>query len=150
MYMQKLFFNYLPLSTGKLSVISLALRVLTGGAMLSHGIPKLMAFATLKETFPDPLGVGSMVSLMLSIGAEVGCSLLLILGLFTRLAVLPLAFTMLMAFFVIHSADPFSTRELAMMYFMIYVAIFSLGSGNYSADRLIGTYFAGRTTGGRV
>ncbi|MEG0518792.1 MAG: hypothetical protein RR555_07995 [Bacteroidales bacterium] len=94
--MQKLFFNYRPLSTDKLSVISLALRVLIGGAMLSHGIPKLRAF------------------------------------------------------FVIYSANPFSVKELAMVCFMIYVAIFSLGSGSYSADRLIGNYFAGHTGGGRV
>lgn len=148
--MKKFFLNYSPLSTGKLSVISLILRFMVGGAMLSHGIPKLMAFATLKETFPDPIGVGSMFSLMLSIGAEVGCSLLLILGLFTRLAVLPLAFTMLMAFFVIHASDPFAVKELAMMYFMIYVAIFSLGGGNYSVDRLIGNYFVGGANGRRV
>lgn len=105
--------------------------------MLSHGIPKLLAFGTLSANFPDPLGVGSFTSLVLSIGAEVGCSLLLIFGLFTRLAILPLLFTMIMAFFVIHASDPFAVKELAMIYITIYVAIFSIGAGRFSLDRLI-------------
>lgn len=135
--MRKLFFSYSPLNSCSLSVAALVLRLMVGGAMLSHGIPKLLAFGTLSANFPDPLGVGSFVSLMLSIGAEVGCSVLLILGLFTRLALLPLLFTMLMAFFVIHAADPFAVKELAMTYIAIYIAIFSLGAGRFSLDSLI-------------
>lgn len=135
--MRKLFFSYSYMNSCLLSIIALVLRLMAGGAMLSHGIPKLIAFGTLSTTFPDPLGVGSFVSLMLSIGAEVGCSLLLIFGLFTRLALLPLFFTMLMAFFVIHAADPFAVKEPAMAYIAIYIAIFAIGAGRFSLDRLI-------------
>lgn len=135
--MRKLFFSCLPLNLCSQSVVALLLRLMVGGAMLSHGIPKLLSFGTLSANFPDPLGVGSFVSLMLSIGAEVGCSLLLILGLFTRFALLPLFFTMLMAFFVIHAADPFAAKELAMIYMAIYIAIFTLGAGRFSLDSLI-------------
>lgn len=135
--MRKLFFSYSSLNSCSLSVVAFVLRLIAGGAMLSHGIPKLLAFGTLSANFFDPLGLGSYISLILSIGAEVGCSLLLILGLFTRLALLPLLFTMLMAFFVIHATDPFAVKELAMTYITIYIAIFSLGAGRFSLDRLI-------------
>ena len=86
----------------------LFLRLFIGGMMLSHGWAKLASFSTLSATFPDPLGVGSTLSLLLILFAEVGCSCLLIFGLMTRLAALPLMFGMLMAFFVIHGADPFA------------------------------------------
>ena len=82
----------------------LFLRLFIGGMMLSHGWAKLASFSTLSATFPDPLGVGSTLSLLLILFAEVGCSCLLIFGLMTRLAALPLMFGMLMAFFVIHGA----------------------------------------------
>ena len=94
----------------------LFLRLFIGGMMLSHGWAKLASFSTLSATFPDPLGVGSTLSLLLILFAEVGCSCLLIFGLMTRLAALPLMFGMLMAFFVIHGADPFAVRELPLLY----------------------------------
>ncbi|MFR5955158.1 MAG: DoxX family protein [Odoribacter splanchnicus] len=68
----------------------LFLRLFIGGMMLSHGWAKLASFSTLSATFPDPLGVGSTLSLLLILFAEVGCSCLLIFGLMTRLAALPL------------------------------------------------------------
>ena len=99
----------------------LFLRLFIGGMMLSHGWAKLASFSTLSATFPDPLGVGSTLSLLLILFAEVGCSCLLIFGLMTRLAALPLMFGMLMAFFVIHGADPFAVRELPLLYLGVYV-----------------------------
>lgn len=132
----KLFYTT-SLSQNSMSIVSLILRLVAGGAMLSHGIPKLMAFSELSQSFPDPLGIGSLISLLMALGAEVGCSLLLILGLFTRLALFPLSFTMMMAFFIIHGNDPFAVKELALMYMTIYVAIFAIGAGRYSIDKLI-------------
>ena len=99
----------------------LFLRLFIGGMMLSHGWAKLASFSTLSATFPDPLGVGSTLSLLLILFAEVGCSCLLIFGLMTRLAALPLMFGMLMAFFVIHGADPFAVRELPLLYRGVFV-----------------------------
>lgn len=99
----------------------LFLRLFIGGMMLSHGWTKLATFSVLSATFPDPLGVGSTLSLLLILFAEVGCSCLLIFGLMTRLATLPLMFGMLMAFFVIHGADPFAVRELPLLYLGVYV-----------------------------
>ena len=95
----------------------LFLRLFIGGMMLSHGWAKL--------------------ALLLILFAEVGCSCLLIFGLMTRLAALPLMFGMLMAFFVIHGADPFAVRELPLLYLGVYVFLLWGGAGSYSLDEWI-------------
>lgn len=112
----------------------LALRVAFGCFMLVHGIQKLLGFSEMSDVFPDPLGLGSTISLSLTIAAEAGCSVLLILGLGTRLAVLPLAFTMVVALFVIHADDPWQAKELAAIYLAAYAIIFVVGPGEYSID----------------
>jgi putative oxidoreductase len=115
----------------------LILRVAFGGLMLVHGIPKLIGFAEMAGQFPDPLGMGSGLSLVLAIGAEVGCSLLLILGLGTRFAAIPLAITMAVALFVVHAADPWKVKELAAVYLCVYVSLVFTGPGQFSLDHLI-------------
>ena len=115
----------------------LFLRLFVGGMMLTHGWVKLSSFAALSAVFPDPLGIGTTFSLVLTVFAEVGCSLCLILGFMTRLAVLPLIFNMAMAFFVIHSADTFAVKEMALLYLGMYIAVFWAGGGKYAADEII-------------
>lgn len=113
----------------------LVLRLAVGGFMLVHGLQKLTAFSSMSGVFPDPIGVGSQLSLILAIGAEVGCSVLVMLGLGTRLAVLPLAFTMAVALFVVHGADAWQVKELAAFYLAAYGVLFLTGPGAYSLDR---------------
>lgn len=111
----------------------LFLRVFTGLSMfLAHGWPKLMKFDVLKDSFPDPWGIGSSLSFALVIFAEVLCSVLLVFGVFTRLAAIPPAVTMLVAFFVIHAEDAFQKKELAFVYLGLYLALILLGGGKVS------------------
>ena len=65
-----------------LSLGLLILRVFVGITMLTHGLAKLTSFSELSATFPDPIGLGRTLSLILIIGAEVGCSLFVIVGSF--------------------------------------------------------------------
>ena len=125
-----------------LSLGLLLLRLGFGGLMLTHGIPKLMNYATLATQFPDPLGVGSQVSVLLAIGAEVGCASLLILGLFTRLATIPLIITMLVAAFIVHGGDPLSKKEAAITYLIPYLVLLLTGPGRFACDRWLAPLFA--------
>ncbi|QEF99149.1 Putative oxidoreductase CatD [Stieleria maiorica] len=120
-----------------LSAGLLVLRVGIGCLMLVHGLAKLNGFGEMSESFPDPIGLGSKLSLVMAIGAEVGCSLLLIIGLATRLATLPLAFTMIVALFVVHGADPWKVKELAAMYLLVYVSLAATGPGIFSLDHVV-------------
>ncbi len=121
------------------------LRAATAGSMLlAHGLPKLLSYADKMETFPDPLGIGSNVSLALAIFAEVFCSIALLFGLMARLTAGALAFTMLTAFFLVHGPDPFAKKELALMYAVPCLTIVLTGAGRFSLDQVL---FAGRSRG---
>ena len=115
----------------------LLLRVLSGGLMLTHGYSKLLKLAELKTKFPDPFGVGHEVSLYLTLFAELLCAALLVFGLFTRLALLPLLIVMGVAFFHIHAADPLGDKELALFYLVAYAALLLTGPGKFSADKIL-------------
>jgi putative oxidoreductase len=113
---------------------------LTVGTMMiySHGWPKLLKFFTDEPiSFADPIGLGMETSLILTVFAEVFCSFLLIIGLGTRIATIPLIITMLVAIFAIHWDDPFGKKEFALLYLVPYVSIFLMGAGRYSLDNFL-------------
>jgi putative oxidoreductase len=117
----------------------LVLRIGVGLLMLlGHGWPKLAGFGTRAGQFPSVFGLDGSVSLALAVFAEFFCSLAIIFGLFTRLAVVPLIVTMLVAALVIHGADPFAKKELALMYLLPYVTLIITGPGRFSLDALLG------------
>jgi putative oxidoreductase len=116
----------------------LVLRVGVGAFMIyAHGWSKLIGFSEASDSFADPFGLGSMPSLVLAIFAEVFCSALLVLGLFTRFAAIPLIATMSVAAFIVHADDPFGDRELALVYLVAYVALLLTGPGELSLDRVL-------------
>ena len=123
--------------TARASLFLLALRGLFGVLLLSHGIAKVDDFAALSEVFPDPLGLGSRISLTLAIFGELFCSVGFIVGAFYRLALIPMVFTMCVAFFAVHGGDSFAARELALVYLVVFVLMYAAGPGRYAADTLI-------------
>jgi putative oxidoreductase len=118
----------------------LAVRLLSGGMMLTHGLPKFdRLFGEGPVKFADPFGLGPEISLGLVLFAEVGCSLLVMAGFKTRWATLPLLFTMLMAAFYAHGSDPFSDKELSLLFFTLFLSILISGGGRLSVDQAIGS-----------
>lgn len=115
----------------------LSLRLVFGILLMTHGYQKLSNFETMSTTFPDPLGVGSSISLGLAIFAELICSLGFVLGAFYRLALIPMIFTMMVAFFVIHGGDSFAVKELAFVYLVVFLLMYVVGPGKYAFDRMI-------------
>lgn len=82
------------------------------------------------------MGLSPAVSLGLATFAEFFCSLLLILGLFTRLATIPLLITMVVIM-NIHHWQMFGEHELAPAFLFGYGAILLLGPGKFSLDARI-------------
>jgi putative oxidoreductase len=90
-----------------------------------------------KVQFPGKFGLSSEISLALAVFAEVICSILLIVGFRTRLVVIPLIITMLVAVLSVHAADPFGKKELALHSLLVYVVLMATGSGRYSVDHIL-------------
>lgn len=113
----------------------LLLRLGVSGLMLTHGIPKLIRlFGSGPIQFGDPIGIGVEASLTLTVFSEVICSVLILVGLGTRLASIPLIITMAVAFFIVHAAHAFERKELALFYLIVYIVLLLTGSGKYSLD----------------
>ncbi len=123
---------------GNTSAMLLLLRIGVAVLMLTHGVPKMMMlFGDGPIQFPPVMGLSSETSLLLAVSAEVFCSILVLAGLATRLAVVPLIVTMLVAAIIIHGSDPLTKQEPALLYLLIYTALLIGGSGKYSIDYIL-------------
>jgi len=120
------------------NITLLIIRLGSSALMLTHGWPKAMKLIGGGEIkFADPLGIGVMPSLILTVFAEVLCAVLVGIGLKTRLAALPLVITMITAGLIVHGADPIADKETAFLYLMIYLVILVKGAGKYSVDYMV-------------
>lgn len=136
--MKKLLFSN-QFNTPLADIWLVLLRVFSAAFMLTHGYPKLTRlFAEGEIQFGDPIGIGPAASLTLAVFAEFFCSILVGLGLFTRLAAIPLMITMSVAAFIAHGADPFGRKEMALLYLLLFTTLLVFGAGKYSLDRLLG------------
>jgi putative oxidoreductase len=105
--------------------------------MAIHGWSKLTDFYDGIAEWPDPFYVGPVASKGLTIFAELICTILLVLGLFTRTALIPLIICMLVIVFVVHAEDTIPDREHPIMYLIMYLSLFVTGPGKYSIDKLM-------------
>ena len=119
------------------SMALLVARLWFGLAMLfNHGLDKLVHFKDIVGTFPDPLGIGQEASLVLVVFAEVLGSLLLAVGLLTRVAAAMLVIDMFVAFLMVHKTALTGPQsgELAFVYLAGYVLLCIAGGGLFSLD----------------
>ena len=114
------------------------LRVFFGLSMaLAHGFGKLDKLYSGSEImFPDPLGIGAAPSLLLAGIGEFIFPLMIVVGLYTRWATLPVIATMVVAFGMVHLNDPYPKQELALVYLFAYLVIFLIGPGRLSIDSI--------------
>jgi putative oxidoreductase len=118
-------------------VALLFLRVALGiSMMVLHGWEKLTGFRVVVENFPDPIGIGRHLSLLLALFAELACSALLVVGALTRFAATILVINMSVALFLVHRGDMTTGGggEPAALYLYGYIAILLAGAGRFSAD----------------
>ena len=131
----KRFFLHYPNPGMGINSALLIFRLLVGGFMLTHGWPKLATFGERVETFRDPLGIGSTLSLTGTVFGEVFCAVAIMFGLFTRLASIGLGFVMAVAGFIVHAEDSFSRKEKALFFLICCIILLITGPGKYSLDR---------------
>lgn len=120
----------------KTSFLLLASRLVFGLTFASHGLDKLQHFTETAAHFPAPFGMSGEVAVSLSIFGELICGLAFTFGFLTRLALLPMIFTMIVAFTTVHGGSV-SGGELAFLYLVIFVLSWFAGAGKFSVDGLI-------------
>jgi putative oxidoreductase len=135
--MKKLMLSPKPINA---DLAILLLRLTFGVMFMYYGYQKLLAFNAILPNFTDYLGIGSKLSLILVVFAELGCGFLVLIGLLTRLSVIPILITMVVAYFIAHGNDPFDAKQLAFLFLLLSVVIFVTGSGKYAVDRLLMKY----------
>ncbi len=143
-----MFYNFLFPKTfrGKgVSLLILLMRIFFGVLFFTHGLDKMMNFNELSYTYPDVLGFGSYMTLMVTIFCEFCCSLFLIAGLLVRIMTIPMIIAMGVAFFDVHDAM-MPEGELALIYFIMFIILFFVGPGRYSVDYLIDNRFRKETS----
>ncbi len=118
-------------------IAALLLRLIFGGIFVYYGYTKLTTFGQIVPIFKDVIGIGVKTSLVLVIFAEFFCGFLVLIGLLTRITVIPIFITMAVAFFIAHANDPFQIKNLAFVYLLLSVVVFVLGSGKYSVDKFL-------------
>jgi putative oxidoreductase len=121
------------------NIAALVLRATFGILLFAfHGIDKLTKFSSLRNSFFDPFHIGHQTSLLLVLFAEVFCALFVILGLFTRLAAIPIVISMTVAVFLFHKGQPVANYEKAILFLGGFFGILLVGPGRYSVDGAMG------------
>ena len=116
-------------------VAILLLRIGGAALIMTHGFPKLMKVLEGDFSFGDPIGIGPTASLILVAFAEFVCASLVLIGLGTRVALVPLIINMSVVVFIAHANDPFPRKRLGLFYLIVFVVLFLTGSGKYSLDK---------------
>lgn len=129
--------SYKPQFKKEINIAILFLRIFVGVMMLTHAFDKIENFNDIATSFPAPLEMNPCMALTLITIVEFCCSVLLIVGVLTRLAALLLVFGMIVAAFFTFPGFIFKESELAIMYLGIYITLFITGGGDYVIDRCI-------------
>ncbi|MCE2438055.1 MAG: DoxX family protein [Candidatus Latescibacteria bacterium] len=135
---KELLFGGAEIDSDKANLGLAILRVIAGLSMaFGHGIGKIppspgLVAGTAKLGFPLP----EFFAWAAAFG-EFGGGLMLALGLLTRPGTALMGFTMMVAAFGVHAADPFGRKEMALLYLAVAVMFLLVGSGKYGVDACI-------------
>ncbi|MCF5547491.1 DoxX family protein [Pseudomonas salomonii] len=94
-----------------------------------HGLPKLIHYSQQLTLIEDPFHLGANVTLCLAIGAEVVCPLLIIAGVWVRLACLPILAVLLVALLVVHPEWSLFEGQFGWLLLILFSSILIAGPG---------------------
>ena len=120
----------------------LFLRVAVGASLfLKHGWEKISDFSRMAQHFPDPIHIGPVPSLAIALAGDAICSLLVMLGFFTRPAAFFAACNIAVAWTLVHHLAFFGHGngpdhgEVCVLYIAVLLSLAIAGPGRYSLDR---------------
>ena len=109
---------------------------IAGAALLLHvhGIPKIVHYQAELANIDDPLGMGRTLTLWCALFAEVVCPVLIALGLFTRLAALPVVFLLAVSMVLVHPDWSIAEGQFGWLLVIVFGTVALTGAGRYSLD----------------
>jgi putative oxidoreductase len=117
-------------SKGHLALGLLFMRVAASALLMQvHGLPKLIHWQTELQRIEDPFGLGSHLTLGFAVFAEVFCPLLLIAGVYARLACLPVLGVLAVALVIVHPEWTIEEGQFAWLLATLFTGLAITGPG---------------------
>jgi putative oxidoreductase len=99
-----------------------------------HGMKKFRVENGQREHVPNPLHLPEKLNGFVATFSDTIVPFLIILGIGTRLVVLPTIGVTVVGYFVVHRKDSLEVRDVPYMYTLSLLLILALGAGTYSLD----------------
>lgn len=99
-----------------------------------HGMKKFRIENGQREHVPNPFHLPEKLNGFVATLSDTVVPFLIILGIGTRLAVLPSIGVTAVGYFVVHRKDSLEVRDVPYMYTISLLLILALGAGKYSLD----------------
>ncbi len=99
-----------------------------------HGMKKFRVENGQKEHVPNPLHLPEKLNGLVATFSDTVVPFFIIMGLGTRLAVLPTIGVTAVGYFVVHRKDSLEVRDVPYMYTLSLLLLLALGAGTYSLD----------------
>lgn len=113
----------------------LMLRLFLGiNLFLRHGLEKITHFSQMSSHFPNPLHIGSHTSLIYALISDAICSLLVTIGLGTRVAAFVILVNISVVFYFVDHHSLYGHGELLLIYIGGFLALVCTGGGRFSLD----------------
>ncbi|WP_285131316.1 DoxX family protein [Leclercia adecarboxylata] len=94
-----------------------------------HGLPKIVHFSEELTRIEDPFGFGPYFSLIPAIVAEVICPILILFGVATRVACVPIVAVLLVAMLVVHPGWSIAEGQFGWLLLIIFTTLAITGPG---------------------
>lgn len=104
--------------------------------IIAHGLKKIGIGVLEAEKIPNPLHLPEAINQSFAIASNLFFPVFIMVGLFTRFAVLPVLAVTLTGYFLQHWNDTLLEKDMPFMYSVSCLLILFLGPGKYSFDYL--------------
>lgn len=102
-----------------------------------HGLKKFIGINGVPEIVPNPLHLPQRLNNAFATLSDTVVPVFLILGLFTRIAILPTVSVTAIGYFIVHRNDPIAIRDVPYIYTICLLLMLVTGPGTLSLDHLI-------------
>jgi len=105
-----------------------------------HGMKKFRGDGGGPENVPNPLHLPQKLNNMVATLSDTVVPVFVILGLATRLAVLPTLGVTAIGYFIVHRNDPIAIRDVPYIYTLCFLLLLLTGPGTISLDHYLFTH----------